>query len=99
MAAGRLGNRDLTRHHGQHDLQPRLDRPGHVAERCGGDRALGRGHQRGRLRGKVGGEDLPEQRRVDRELDRGLPVRSGRKLVPDLCRVQDAVLGLARDLA
>jgi hypothetical protein len=26
VAAGGLGNRDLTRHHGQHDLQPRLDR-------------------------------------------------------------------------
>src|ERR1043165_9498574 len=61
--------------------------------------ALGRGHQRGGLRGQVGGEGLPEQRRVDPELDRGLAVPPGGIVVLDQGRVQDAVFGLGRDLA
>src|SRR6266516_4523246 len=74
-------------------------RPGRVAERRGGDGALGGGHQRGGLRGQVGGESLLEQRRVDRELDRGLSVLSGRIVVLDQGRVQDAVLGVSRDIS
>jgi hypothetical protein len=74
-------------------------RSGGIAERRGGDGALGRGHQRGGLRGQVGGEGLPEQRRVDPELDRGLAVPPGGIVVRDQGRVQDAVFGLGRDLA
>src|SRR6185312_16868601 len=74
-------------------------RPGYVAERCFGDGPLGRGQQRGLLLGQVGGEGLPQQCGVDRELGRGPAVRAGRVLVRDQGRVQDAVLGGRRHLA
>src|SRR6478672_134736 len=67
-------------------------RSGRVAERRSGDGALGGGHQRGSFRGQVSGESLPDSRRVDRELDRSLPLVSGRVGVLDQGRVQNAVL-------
>jgi len=49
--------------------------------------------------GQVAGEGLFGLGWVDRELDRGLPARSGRIVVLDQGRVEDAVLRAGRQVA